>query len=254
MVKIFMYELRRMLLSKLFVALAVINGVFAWYVLSSEIVAGVAFTAPFSVWSFGYYLATVMSMAMMTALFLLSNYYSKKERQVEVLTSATPVDAAKYILIRNAVVTLGFVLLCFVAIVLSVFFYASVFGYRDFAVFIVPAIVTIVPGFVFFMGLGHLAGSIRPWLLYVLIPVALAIGFMQTPGVLDFFGGGYFSLTPLTLPVGADGEPAFVLNAAFLLTRAAYLVLGGVLWVISIKRKQMAISLRFEVRTSPKMP
>ena len=235
MTKIFKYELRRMLLSKFFLALVLINSVFAWYTLTTETVLGVAFTAPFSPWSFGAYLSGVMPIANLTALFLLSNYYSKNAKQVAILTSATPVDPVKYMLIQSGVVVLGFLLLCIVAVGLSVYFYASLFGYTNFAVFILPAIVTVLPSFIFFMGLGHWAGNVRPWLLFALIPVSFALGSVQYPVVLDFFGGGYFSSFPLTLPVGADGEPAFVFSRVFLATRVVYTVVGGGLWVVGLR-------------------
>ena len=143
--------------------------------------------------------------------------------------------AMQYMLIRNAVVTLGFLLLCLVAITLSVYFYATIFGYRNFTVFVLPTIVTILPGFVFFMGLGHLAGRTHSGLLYALIPVSFAISFVPQPGVLDFFGGGYYNNSPLELPIGVGGEPVFVFSGAFLAVRALYLIIGGVLWIISIR-------------------
>jgi len=229
--KIFKYELKRLLLNKFYISLLIINGIFAWYVLSSEIILGLAFTAPFSSWSFGAYLAWIMPMAMLTTLFLLSFYYSKNERQVEVLTMATPVDRIKYAMIRNTVVTLGFLLVCIVAFGLSIFFYASLFGYIALAAFVLPAIITIVPGFILFMGLGSFVGRINPGFLYVLIPISFIMGFVQQPLALDIFGGGYYSNFPLTLPVGLDGEPAFVLSASFIVTRTLYLIIGGLLWV-----------------------
>jgi len=222
-----------MLFSKFYIALLIINGAFAWFVLTTDIIAGVAFTAPFSFWSYGAYMATVMPMAMMTAMFLLSSYYSKNEKQVEVLTSATPVDEVKYMLVRNATVALGFLLLILTAILLSSYFYSTYFGYWNFG-FLWIAVLTIMPGFVFFIGLGHWAGSVRTWFLYVLVPVTFAVGFLRHPIALDIYGGGYYSGFPLTLPVGADGEPAFVLSAVFLVTRALYLIIGGACWLYAL--------------------
>lgn len=230
-----MYELKRMLLNKFYICLLIINGIFAVFVLSSETVMGVAFTAPFSPWSFSAYLAGVMPMAILTALFLLSIYYTKNEKLVDVLTSATPVDGGRYMLIKNAAVTLGFILIWGVAIILCLFFYAIVFDYRNFAVFILPAIVTILPGFVFFMGLGRWVGGIRAGFLYVLIPVSFVLNIAYLPIVLDFFGNNYFNTYPLSLPVGVDGEPVFVYSAGFVITRALYLAAGGVLWMVSLR-------------------
>jgi len=227
--KIFKYELKRLLLSKLFIALIFVNALFAWYVLNADTIIGVAFTAPFSVWSFGAYLAGVMPMFIMTTMFMLSFYFSNKEEQVAVLTSATPVDALKYMLVRGAVVVLCFLLLCLIAIAMSVYFYITYFDYWNFAVFIVPAIVTVIPGFVFLLGVGYWLARVRSWLLYMFIPVSFILSFAALPGAFDFFGGGFYRHFPLTLPVEVNGEPAFVYSTMFLMTRVLYLIVGSIL-------------------------
>jgi len=238
MTKIFMYELRRLLLNKFFITLAFINGFYAWFVLSTQTIMGTAFTAPFSQWSFGGYLAAVMPMIMLTTLFLLSFYYSRNEKQVAVLTSATPMDRRKYMLVRNAVVALGFLFLCLVAVILAIFFYASIFRFTSFGGFALPGVIIILPGFVLFMGLGHFVGKIHVGFLYALIPLLFLMGFL--PLILDIFGGGFFNNFPLTLPVAADGEPAFVLSAGFIITRIMYMIVGIGLWMVRIKKGAVA--------------
>ena len=54
----------------------------------------------------------------------------------------------------------------------------------------------------------------------------LALAFNTLPSAFDFFGAGYFSTIPLTLPAGIEGEPPFEIGDAFLATRLLYLVLG----------------------------
>ena len=202
MTKILKYELRRLLLNKFFLGLLVINGLFAWYTLTSDIVAGVAYTAPFSPWSFSSYLASVMPMVILTVLFLLTFFHSKNEKQVAVLTSATPVDTVRYSLIRMAAVALGFLLLCALLIGMIMYFYAVYFEYWNYAAFIVPAIVTILPCFVFIIGVGNWVGRIHSGFLYALMLVSLAMNFIQIPGEFDLFGGGYYTSIPLSLAVG----------------------------------------------------
>jgi len=233
--KIFKYELKRLLLSKLYIALLIVNGIFAWYVLSADIIMGVAFTAPFSMWSFGGFMAAVMPMGILTMLFLMSFYYSTNERLVEELTTATPAPKLKYMLVRNGVVALGFLVICLMAVALSVYFYVSIFGFSNFAGFVLPGIITVLPGFMFFMGFGALAGRIRPGVLYALIPAVFLVGFGAGPVFLDVFGGGYYGNAPLDLPVGIDGEPGFVLSLSFMLSRVFFLVAGGIMWFISLR-------------------
>ena len=179
-----------------------------------------------------------MPISILIVLFLLSVFYSKKEKQVEALTTATPVDAVRYALLRLAVVTLGFFFLCTLVIGISIIFYAVFFDYWNYTVFVLPAIITILPCFVFFLGLGNLLGRIHPGFLYILMILSLAMNFIPLPEALHYtglFGGRYYASFPLSLPIGTDGEPAFTLSAAFLAVRAIYLAVGVALVVVSVR-------------------
>ena len=237
--KIFAYELRRILFNKFFVGLLVLNGVFAWFILTSDTIAGTSFTAPFSPWSFGMYLSSLMPMALLTVLFLLASFYSKKEKQVAVLTGATSVNPVRYALVRMAAVAVGFSCLCFLFGGLSIYFYAAYFDYWNYALFFLPAVLTIFPCFIFAMGFGNLIARVHVKYLYAFMFVVLAASFIQIPDAFDFFGGRFFSNYPLSLQVAADGEPVFSLSAAFLFARVFYLIAGGALFILSIRKKKV---------------
>ena len=132
--RVFKYELGRLIWNKFFIGLLLINIVYAWFILTTETIMGAAYTAPFSVWSFGAYLASVSPIAILTVLFLISVYYSKTERQVNTLTSATSVSQIRYLLARSGAIAVGFLIICAVIFGLSVYFYASVFDYKHFTV------------------------------------------------------------------------------------------------------------------------
>lgn len=201
-----------------------VNGLFAWFTLSFDIIMGTACTAPFSVWSYCVYLGRTLPLVMITVLLLLANYYNRKQRQVEILTSATPISSFCQIMIRTLAAGICFILISLVVIVLALLFYVNFFQFHDFAAFILPSILLLLPCFVFFASLGQLLGNLHRSLVYVLILLIFALN--SLPGVFDFFGAGYFSTAPLALPVGTDGEPAFEISAAFLAARLLYLVLG----------------------------
>ncbi len=222
--KILCYELRRALLNRLFPGLLLVNGLYAWFLLSYDIVLGTAYTAPFSVWSYCTYLGRALPVAAVTVLLMLSNYYSRKQKQVEVLTAATPVPPFSQVLIRTLAAGSCFLLICLVEIALSLLFYIQFFRFHDFAAFILPTLLLILPCFILINGLGQLLGSLHRSLIYALMLPVLALH--SIPGVFDLFGAGYFSTVPLTLPVGADGEPAFTVSAAFTATRLSYAALG----------------------------
>jgi hypothetical protein len=170
-----------------------------------------------------------MPISILTVMFLLSLYYSKKEKHTQTLTSATPVSQSFYLLIRSAAVAVCFLIICTVIIALSFYFYIVSFDYRNFAAFAVPALLILPPCFIFALGLGHLAGGVHLSLLYILMLVSLAFVFVGNGGSFDFFGAGYFNSYPLTLPAGADGEPSFALSAGFQTARVIYFLLGVVL-------------------------
>jgi hypothetical protein len=213
---------------------------YAWYLLHGDIIAGVAYTAPFSPWCFGIFLAKTLSISTLTILFLLTIYHSKKEKKVETLTTATPVNPIHYALIRCGAISICFLIINVLVIGLSVYFYISIFDYWNFTVFILPTLMILLPCFVFTMGLSYLVGRIHQGALYALIPITLIVGFSGINSIFDFFGAGYFSNYPITLPVGADGEPAFIVSTGFWLARLIYLIAGVILLAIAIsssKRK-----------------
>lgn len=222
--KIFLYELRRLLQNKIYIELLLANGLFAWFVLSYDIIRGVAYTAPFSTWSYCAYLGKTLPLAMAAVMLLLANYYSRKQKQVEILISATPVTPFCQIAIRTLAAAICFVFICIVDISLALFFYIRFFRFHAFASFILPSILILLPCFMFLVGLEQLLGSIRHSLVYVLILFTFVLCGFQS--VFDIFGARYFSAYPLTLPVGADGEPAFEIEMAFIVSRLFYLALG----------------------------
>lgn len=236
--KIFRYELRRLLWNKFFIGLLVINGIYAWYVLTTETIAGVAYTAPFSLWSFGAYLASVIPFSILTVLFLLSVYYSKKEKQVEVLTTATPVNKVHYTLVRSAAVTICFLTICAVIFGLGIYFYMTFFDYSNLIPFLLTSGMIMLPCLLFTLGVGHLVGRVHQGLLYAFMIIALVAGFAGIGGNFDFFGRWYFGIYPLSLPVGNDGEPTFTVSTGFWVARVAYLVAGGLLLTIGIRAGQ----------------
>lgn len=222
--KIICYELRRVLLNRLFLGLFLVNGLCAWFILSFDTIMGTAYTAPFSVWSYCAYLGRTLPIATATVLLLLSNYYSQKQKQVEILTAATPVSSVCQIVVRTLAAGIGFTLICFMDGALARIFYVRFFQFHDFAAYFLPSILLLLPCFTFFTGLGQLLGSLHRGLVYALLLLALA--FCNIPSAFDFFDAGYFSAFPLTLPVSADGEPAFQIGISFIIVRILYLFIG----------------------------
>lgn len=233
MIKVFGYELKRLLTSWLFIAMLAVNTIFAWYILTTEIIEGIAYTAPFSVWSNCAYIGNTLPLSIITILLLQAGYYGKQQKRVDILIGASPITHVQRLLLKTAALGVCFLIICLIDSVLGAVFYAAFFGYYGFDVFILPALLEIIPCFVFSVGIGHLAGRIHQGLVYALLPIVFIAGFLGAAGAFDLFGGGYFSAYPLTLPVNSDGEPEFVINSAWLLARFIYLIAGASILIVN---------------------
>lgn len=234
--KIFCYELRRAVFRWLFAAMLAANGLYAWYVLTTDIIAGVAYTAPFSVWSCCAYFGKIMPVAILTVLLTLCGYYGKKQKQVEILISAAPVTPARHLLIRSAVLAICFFVICAATAMVAAYFYSSFFQYTDFAVFLPPALLIMLPCFLFSIGLGHLLGRLHQGCVYAFLCIAFLAGLARVEHALDLFCAGYFAAYPLTLAPGQGGEPAFFVPPAWLGARVLYLLLGIALILWNVRK------------------
>ena len=207
--KLFYYELRRVLFRWMFLAMLAVNGMYAWYVLTTDLIRGAAYTAPFSIWSCCAYLGKTMPAASITVLLILCGYYSKKQKQVEILTSAAPMTGAQHLLIRSGVLAVCFILVSAVIMAVAVFFYSRFFQFYDYAGYILPGLLLILPCFVVLLGAGHLLAGVHQGLCYILIGICFAAALYAPDSAWDLFGSGYFAAYPLTLAPGIGGEPAY---------------------------------------------
>ena len=146
---IFKYELQRLVLSKLFIGMALIIGIYGYQVLAGDIVRGVAYTAPFSEWSFGAYMARMLSPLLAALLFPVAALHGAREQKVLNIISSTPVDLRRYLLTRYAAMLTAFLLLTGLAVLVALAFYAWTFKFTAFAAFVAPTIFTVLPGTVF---------------------------------------------------------------------------------------------------------
>lgn len=226
MIKIFGYEAKRLLCNKFYVMLFIISLLYGWYTLFGEVIMGISNTAPFSPWSFGYYLAQVMPVLLICILFFVTYIYSAKEKRVQRLTLATSVDTVRYMLIRIAVIGLGYLLLCTGILVLGLGFYVVMFQLKDFTAFVFPALVVLIPPVIFTLGVGLMAGRIHNSLIYILMAVIFISSFISLPYAIDMTGGKAFLHYPGELAVV---DPAFELPVSFIWGRIGYAVLGLVL-------------------------
>lgn len=224
--KIAGYELRRIMRNWLFLGMLAVNGIYGWYVLTMDIITGIAYSAPFSVWSYLAYLGKTMPLALITVLLMLAGYYGDRQKKVETLLFAAPILPAQHMMIRTAVLFMCFMANCIVTVSMAFIFYICFFRYWQFASFLLPSVLLILPCFAVGIGAGHLLGRLHPAAVYAwMLVLFLAVPGMAT-SAFDFFGAGFFSDYPLALPVGQDGEPGFVMSTGWILARVLYFAIG----------------------------
>lgn len=221
--KIFGYELRRAVCSKFFAGLLAVCLWFGWQTLNSAVIQGVAHTAPFSPWSFGYYLAQVLPLLSVALLFFLWGVFSKEARQVGALTAATPTDPGKYLLVKCGASAAAWLLLTLCVTGLGAGFLICLFGAAvPVGEWLLAALFSLLPALTLVLGLGMMAGRSHPALLFVLMPLMLAVNFL--PGIWSLFGAAFFSEYPLSLDVL---DPSLTVSAGAVIVKMVCTAIGA---------------------------
>ncbi|MCL2044477.1 MAG: hypothetical protein FWG89_10100 [Treponema sp.] len=236
MSRIFWYELKMLIFNRLFLSLLIITGLYSYMVLSREIILGIAFTAPYSPWSYSAYLANILPLLMITLLFFITFMHSNHEKQVMHLTFVTPVDRFKFCLVKCMGIAAGFLIISLFVIIISMIFYVVLFRFTNFGDFIIPVVITLIPCLLFIIGSGLLLGCIHANILYVLMIVVLSLRFLPLPPFFDLYGSNVFTTYPMSLSLGPDGEPPFLLPIAFIIGRIFFSVVGILMVLLGIKR------------------
>lgn len=230
MTKIFRYELRRLLCNKFFLALTAVTLYFAWRTLTGETILGVSYTAPFSAWSFGAYLCSVLPLLLVSLLFFLTFLFSAQEARVRVLTDATPADPIRYLLTRLAALGTGVLLLALGVAALGCAFLWRLFGVSGGLPLLAAAVLALLPPLLLFLGLGAALATLHPAAPYVLMLAAVLLGRAQ------LLGGTFFYDRPAALAEQGVLDPAFSVPAATLAGAAAMCVLGLALLAVAARR------------------
>lgn len=234
MKKLFVYELRRMVISKFFVAILIILGVYGWQTLSSVTILGVANTAPFSPWSFGSYVSRLLPIALLALLLSLSTFFTGAARDAQPVLEATPVDPRAYLAVRVLAAVAAFCTACIVPLCLGGWFLHRMFGFTAFGTLILPVLLVMIPAILLVTGIGLLAGQRSVLLLYGLMLLMLVLSQLTLPQAVDFTGRWFFEAYARTLPPGIDGERAFFIPAGEWAVRGVISLVGlcCLLWAI----------------------
>lgn len=235
LIKLLKYELKRLIINKFFLGLIIISAIYSYEVMTSDIILGVANTAPFSGWSYGEYLAKVLSILLVTLLFFISFLYSKQEKNVQDLTRATPIDQFKFQMLRFGTIIIGFVLISMIPILYSVWFYSVNFHFLSFGGLVLPAFITLVPSMLFVFGIGSLGGRYHQGVIFGLMAAVLLVNYVQLPYEVDLFGGNFFEKYPMSLSVV---EPTFSIPIDVAIGKLIFGLTGLLMIILSATTKK----------------
>ncbi len=236
--KLFRYELRRLLCGKLFfTSLAVCLG-FGWLTLTADIIRGTAHTAPFSPWSFGAYLTRLLPLLCIGELCMVSVFTSRRERAVSPLTQATPIDPRRYARLRQGAVSVAALLLWLCVSGLAAAFFAILFDWRSFGTLIAPALLTMLPAALFCLGAGWRLGRCAPALVWAAMGAVLLLCWLPLPAWLAFSPLAFFTEYPLHL---GELDPAFSVSGELLAGRALWCAAGValLLWPFRPRKRRV---------------
>lgn len=231
--KVFVCELRRLLLNKFFFGILAAVLLYGWLLLSGEVILGVAYTAPFSPWSFGYYLARLLPLLWAGTLFFLTFFTSEGERRTAVLTDATAADPRRFAGVRCMALLVGMLLLLGAAVLLAVVFFAYTLHWHDWGSLLLPLLAVAAPPLVFAAGSGWLLGGACPWRVYGWMLAPFILSALPLPEALGLWNGTLLRSYPLTLPA----DPPFTLPAAVWMAQGFLLLAGLLLLGVRIFRR-----------------
>lgn len=238
MLKLFSYECRRVLGGKAFLGLAAVTLWYARQTLHGEVIWGVANTAPFSPWSFGYYLAALLPLLCAAGLLLMARFYTKPARQTLALVRAAPLPPWKYALVRCGAVALGLGALSLCVAGMGVLFLRKLFGAVPMDGFVPVAAFTLLPLPVLALGLGAATGRSAAGERWGAAPLYGLAGLLfllpALPGAWEPTGLAFFQNYPAVLGVL---DPPLQIPLSLWLGRAAMLLAGmGMLGIGAARR------------------
>lgn len=233
MFKIMLYEIRRFVFSKIYAALLAITLVFSYYILSNNIIMGTDFTAPFSKWSYSFYLCSVLPFLVVAILFFCTYVFSKKEYAVRTITLTTRMTSTVYYLSKAAAILLAYLITLGLVILLSFIFYASVFSFWSFQDFLDPILCFSLAPSLFFLGLGILAGFINGALIYAVMIASFILGSIGgLLGNIGLFCKKLLQDRPSSIAADASGEVPFILPDGFTASRIIWAAVGIAMFVL----------------------
>ncbi|MGI6664616.1 MAG: hypothetical protein ACOX3W_04285 [Christensenellaceae bacterium] len=239
--KLLQYEMKRIVVTKTYIFLSLLSIVLCLYVLNNIVVFGMYDTAPYSEWSFIYYLQWVLLFTAITLLPFTTKLYDKKETQVQIIMLATPTNVAKQKGIKVSAIFI--IALCNLLVCVIAFFGYMLIKFKvlpSWSLLIYTALIGI-PQLLLVLGLGVLVANINSKLPYILLAILIFVNVVAVslPMEWDVLGNSILTIPQQQIPT--VGVIAFYIPGKYILSRIGVGILGCCLLFLICKKKQKAL-------------
>ncbi|AKB36334.1 hypothetical protein MSSAC_1744 [Methanosarcina siciliae C2J] len=234
------YEVLRLAYNNKYFYMVLIESLFASYILTSFVSGGTDGTAPFSKWTYSEFLSLIGPLLSVILVLLCISVFSEKEVAVRNIIFSTPISEPEYYLLKASAITVVFVFAAFFPLLLSFVYYARYFNFYDYAEFMLPLLLFLLPSQIFVLGLSLAVGRIHSRLLYPLLPLVLFLGFFNPmlPSWFDLFGNNFLSW-PLRWYLGVqEGPIPYILPDDFLYSRLIFTFMGVFMFAFACRKSK----------------
>ncbi|MBE6081998.1 MAG: hypothetical protein E7205_04835 [Tissierellaceae bacterium] len=225
------YEIKRIVWSKKYLYILLLIAATTYDSLTRLVINGYLGTAPFSQWTYAFFISMISPVLMASMIFIVSDIFNEKEIRVRSIIYSSPISQIQYYMLKSSSVFVIFILTSLVPIFMSFIYYKAIFGYSEFGSFIKFIIVFLLPTFIFLLGLSMILGKINGKLIYVLIPITFLMGMLNFDNIIpiwaDIFGNNFLSTYSYMMLLGRKTEAvAFKFPSSFIFTRLELIILG----------------------------
>ncbi len=237
MSKLFYYELKRLLLRKWNFGFLAVLLFYAFGLMQSEIIMGIANTAPFSPWSFAVYFAKLMPILLTGLVCFLSFFCSEQEKRAEQLINSVCLFPKKQKLVRLLAALTAFLFSVCCAAGVAFGIYGKVFGFTDFFSLVPAGVAVILPPAALVFGVGCIAATAEKHadkaVFALCIPILIP-AFFHEISYLDWYGIRFWGDYAASF---STADPLFSLPPAVLLIQSAVTLTGFFLFIVAEKKK-----------------
>ena len=237
MIKIFRYELARILRGKIYWIAAAILMIYASEFIQRNTLVGLYYTAPYSPWSFLEYQGHIVPLLLVVILYYGVTIFAHKERQVSAVTSASPLPEHRRMWMKVLALAVGFIILSFSATLLVFGYYAVCLEFWNGLALIGIWLLVWIPNLCIHLGISLWLGRKQLILGYGWMALLIAAAFVdiRLPMAVDFLGTSILKLGEVGTLV--NGAISFQPPVVYLISRTGFALLGFLLILLDCRQQ-----------------